>query len=104
MASRRRRVVWTAVAREAIQEALEFIAEDSAEGARKVLHAALDLASGLETLGDRGRIVPEIRDPDIREVFVYSYRLLYRVKPGQITILGFLHGARDFERWRRKRR
>ena len=42
----------------------------------------------------------ELDDPTIREVFVYSYRLLYEVTESEIRILAFLHGARDFGTWR----
>jgi hypothetical protein len=74
MASRRRRVIWALGAQEALNEALEFNAEESPDGARRVLHATLDLAVSLETLSERGRKVPEYDDPAIREIFVYSYR------------------------------
>jgi plasmid stabilization system protein ParE len=37
----------------------------------------------------------------VREIFVYSYRLIYRIDPDTVTIVAFLHGARDFERWNR---
>lgn len=63
--------------------------------------ATLNAAASLETLGERGRVVPELKDPSTREVFIHSFRLLYRVEPEGVTILAFLHGARDFERWRR---
>jgi toxin ParE1/3/4 len=104
MASRRRRVVWAVGAQEALNEALEFIAEESPEGARRVLHAALDLAESLETLSERGRVVPEFEDSAIRETFVYAYRLMYRVEPDTVTILAFLHGAREFGRWIRRQK
>jgi toxin ParE1/3/4 len=102
MASRHRRVVWALGAQEALNEALEFIGEKSPDGARRVLHTALDLAASLETLGERGRTVPEYDDPSVRETFVYSYRLMYRVQADTVTIIAFLHGARDFERWTRQ--
>ena len=99
MAARRRRVVWTVSARTALEEILAYIVEDSPEGARQILHATLDLAASLETLSERGRVVPELNDPSVREVFVYRYRLLYEVKNGEVRILAFLHGARDFALW-----
>ena len=102
MASRRRRVVWALGARQALNEALEFIGEESSDGASRVLHAVSDLATSLETLSERGRTVPEYDEPSIREIFVYSYRLMYRVEADTVTIIAFLHGARDFERWTRK--
>jgi toxin ParE1/3/4 len=41
-----------------------------------------------------GRAVPEARRPDVREVFVYSYRIVYRAGDTAIVILTVYHGAR----------
>lgn len=98
----RRRIVWTVSARRHLDEIAEFISRDSPEGARQVVDQTLAAARSLETLADRGRVVPERGDPDIREVFVYRYRLIYRTIGDQVTVLAFIHGARDFERWRRE--
>jgi plasmid stabilization system protein ParE len=100
MAQRHRRVVWTNQAQLALNEALDYIAQDSVDGARAVLHQALAAASGLETLSERGRVVPELGNPSVREVFVFRYRLLYEVADAEIRILAFIHGAQDFARWR----
>jgi len=100
MAQRHRRVIWTAQAQLALNEALDYIAQDSTDGARAVLDQALAAASGLETLSERGRIVPELGNPSVREVFVFRYRLLYEVSENEIHILAFIHGAQDFARWR----
>jgi toxin ParE1/3/4 len=62
----------------------------------------LEAADSLTTLSERGRVVPEIQDPTIRETFVDSYRLMYQVSETRITIVAFIHGARDFDRWRRE--
>jgi toxin ParE1/3/4 len=66
-----------------------------------VLERALQVAEDLSTLSERGRIVPELGDPTARELFVHQYRLMYRVEESQVTVFAFLHGARDFEAWRR---
>lgn len=57
MAQRHRRVIWTAQAQLALGEALDYIAQESVDGARAVLNQALAAASGLETLSERGRIL-----------------------------------------------
>jgi plasmid stabilization system protein ParE len=44
----------------------------------------------------RGRIVPEMADDLVRELFVKSHRLIYEVRADKIVILAFLHGARRF--------
>jgi len=45
-------------------------------------------------------MVPEIGSPAIREIFVHRYRLIYEVSGSEVAILAFLHGARDFAKWR----
>jgi plasmid stabilization system protein ParE len=60
----------------------------------------LDAAASLEVLAERGRIVPELADPEIRELLVRKYRLLYRVSQERVTVLAFLRGVRDFATWR----
>jgi plasmid stabilization system protein ParE len=66
-----------------------------------VLEQALAAADSLATLSERGRVVPEIGQPALREVFVFRYRLLYEIHPALVRIVAFLHGARDFDSWRR---
>jgi toxin ParE1/3/4 len=100
MAGERRRVTWTDEARSALDEAVSYIAQDSPQGARSVLEQALEAAASLAAMSERGRVVPEQDDPAIRELFVGDYRLLYEVTPSEVLILTFLHGARDFAKWR----
>lgn len=101
MASRTRTVVWTLLSRDGLDEVLEYIAEDSPEAAEKVLAVVLGVAESLAVFSERGRVVPELRDRSIREVFVYNYRMIYEVLPNEVRILAFIHGARDFDRWLR---
>ena len=102
MVVRTRRVVWGQSAQSALDEALTDISNDSIDGAVRVLTRALEVADSLSTLAERGRIVPEIGEPTLREVFVYDYRLMYRVGEDRVVIRAFLHGARDFSKWRRE--
>ena len=53
-----------------LDEAIRYIAEDSLPAAQRLLERALETASSLATLSERGRIVPELELPTIREVFV----------------------------------
>ena len=101
MAPRDRRVVWSAQARRQLDEAVEYISKDSVEAAQRVLLNVLEAASSLSMMSERGRVVPELFRPAVREVFVHTYRLIYEVGPAQVEILAFLHGARDFAKWRR---
>ena len=96
MASRERQVVWSKSAQLALDEVISYIAADSRANALRVLERALDTARTLSTLADRGRVVPEASDPAIRELFVFQYRLMYRVEANRVHVIAFVHGARDF--------
>lgn len=44
-----------------------------------------------------GRIVPELVDLNVRERFLYSYRLIYEFTAEAIQILAVIHGKRLLE-------
>jgi len=70
MAPGRRGVVWTDQASHALDEALEYVAQDSPSAARQLLVDCLNSAESLATLSERGHAVPEAREPTVREIFV----------------------------------
>ncbi len=86
----------------ALDEVLAYVARDSPDRAGRVLTRALDAAASLSTLAERGRIVREVGDANLRQLLVYDYRLMYRVHEDRVVIRAFLHGARDFEKWRQE--
>lgn len=81
-----------------LDEALAYIARDSQAAAQRLLVEALDAASSLDVFSERGRLVPEFNQPNVRELFVQRYRLLYEVGTSEVHILAFVHGARDLRR------
>ena len=62
-----------------------------------MVDAAIDLAQSIAEQPKIGRIVPELGDPDIRERFLYSYRMLYAITPERIEIVAMIHGRRLLE-------
>ena len=89
-------VVWTATARNSLKQIHDFIALDSKYYAREVVDNILNLADELNTFPSRGRVVPERNQPSLRELFLYSYRIIYRIDEKDIFILTVLHGKRNF--------
>jgi toxin ParE1/3/4 len=102
MAHRERRVIWSDAALSALEQVLDHIAADSPQSARHVGEQAIAAADSLATLSERGRIVPEVGDPNVREIFVFRYRLMYELTATEVRILAFVHGARDFSSFRRE--
>lgn len=90
-----RTVKWTETATSDLEEVAKFIGRDSQFYAAAIVREVQAAARSLRTFAERGRMVPESNAPDIRELFVRSYRLIYKVTPAHVYILAFVHGARD---------
>jgi plasmid stabilization system protein ParE len=78
-----------------LDDAVSYVAQDSHLAAERLLIRALEAASSLDVFSERGRIVPELNQPDVRQLLVQRYRLVYEVTPAEVQILAFVHGARD---------
>jgi toxin ParE1/3/4 len=76
---------------------LHNIHRDSPAYAASLIDRALQAGRSLAELAQLGRMVPELRDKDIRELFVYNYRLIYQIEDQRISILALIHGRRDFK-------
>ena len=100
MARRHRKVIWTKQGYSTLDEAVGYVAKDSLTAAQHLLESALDSAESLSAFSERGRIVPELQQPNVRELLVERYRLIYEVFDTKVEVLAFIHGARDFAKWR----
>ena len=91
------RIVWSPEAVEDLESIAEYIERDSPFYAKAVVNKIFQSTEKLENFPKIGRIVPELGREDIRELIVYSYRLVYQVKKSQILIIAVIHGKRPFE-------
>jgi plasmid stabilization system protein ParE len=80
-----------------IDQIAEYIARDSHHHAQQVVERLFGLADDLTANPRLGRVVPELTDPNVRERFLYSYRLIYEIKPETILVLAVIHGKRLLE-------
>ena len=91
-------VEWTGPAKQDLKSVYDYISRDSKFYAQKVSFEIVDKSEKLNIFPEIGRIVPEIGDPKIRELLIYSYRLIYEIFPDKIAILALIHGKRDFSK------
>lgn len=91
------KVVWSPEAIEDLEAIAEYIERDSEFYARAVVSKILDVARRIKDFPKIGRIIPDIDDKNIRERFVYSYRLVYQIRGHQILIVAVIHGKKMFE-------
>lgn len=88
------RVTWSPEALDDVEAIAEYIERDSPAYTRSVVQKMLGSTRKLATFPRAGRVVPELDNDAFREVFVYSYRLIYRVRDQRVLIVAIVHGRR----------
>lgn len=100
-----RKVVWSYEATSDLAALAKYIARDSTFYAAAFVQEIINAGRSLSKLSERGRIVPELDNPNFRELFIREYRLIYRVEKSRVVILGIIHGKRDLKRlWEKEKR
>ena len=90
------RITWSPRAAEDLEAIAQYIAADSTAYAAAVVTKILNTTRNLSQFPFAGRIVPEFGEENIREWFVYSYRIIYRVDEGVVTVATIIHGKRSW--------
>lgn len=88
------RVRWTQRALRDLLALGEFIAQDNPGAARAWVERLRERALIAAQAPKAGRKVPEIDRDDIRETFLRSYRIVYRVVANAIVVLTVIEGHR----------
>jgi toxin ParE1/3/4 len=65
-------VIWTLRARADLKAIHDYIARDSRQNAQRIAHEIRRRAESLAEPPRVGRKVPELNDPELREISVYS--------------------------------
>jgi addiction module RelE/StbE family toxin len=77
-----------------LEDICAYIARDNPKAAEAWVDRLVDRAEQASLQPRGGRVVPEVGDPEIREVFLRSYRIIYRIEQGRIVVLTVLEGHR----------
>lgn len=88
-------VIWSIPAKQDLKKIYDYIARDSKYYAEKVSQDILERSEKLNEFPEIGMIVPEIGEVNIREVIVYSYRLIYEISSDKIEVLALIHCKKD---------
>jgi toxin ParE1/3/4 len=88
-------VIWSEPAKADLRSIHDFIAHDSRHYAKKVTQDIREKADILDQLPKLGKTVPEVRDENVRELSLYSYRIIYEIKDQGVFVLAVVHKRRD---------
>ena len=88
-------VKWSHQARRDLRRIFDYIAQDSPHYARKVTQEIAARTGVLNELPRIGKMTPEVGDDHIRELSIYTYRVLYEIQDdGAVEILAIVHKRR----------
>ncbi len=59
--------------------------------------ALVERIIGLDALPRKWHKVPELNDDAVRELSLYSYRIIYEIKPDVIEVLAVIHKRQDLQ-------
>jgi len=85
-------IVWSPLAVDRASEIAGYIAQDKPSAAEKWIKTIFSKVEQLKSDPEIGRIVPEIRNNQFRELIYGNYRVIYRIEAEQISILTIRHG------------
>ena len=89
------KLIWTHGAVQDLTEIRDFIARDSEHYALAFVENALEVIEKLVDFPLMGRMVPEVRQENLRELIYGNYRIIYKILPAYLAILTVIHGARN---------
>src|SRR5437867_1266500 len=83
-------------ARRDLRDIVRYISLDSRENAVAFGRFLISSARRLCDFPEMGRVVPEFKDPSIREIVVRAYRVIYRVDHAdcRVDVARFWHASR----------
>jgi len=73
-------------------EIAKYIAQDKPSAAEKWINTVFSKVEQLKSSPEIGRVVPEIKNDQFRELIYGNYRIIYRIEKTQISILTIRHG------------
>ena len=89
------RIIWIPSAKEDLARIKAYIRRDSKVNATRFIKRIRNAVAGMKRFPEAGSLVPDFEPVGFREIFVGSYRVIYRVVNNEIQICSVIHGARS---------
>ena len=86
------KIIWSPLAIDRASEIAEYIAQDKPSAAEKWINTVFSKVEQLKSFPEIGRVAPEIKNDQFRELIYGNYRIIYRIEKTQISILTIRHG------------
>jgi toxin ParE1/3/4 len=90
-------VFWSDTAVQHLAAIYSYVAQNSPVYATVLIDRLTKRSQQIAKFPLSGRIVPEFKTRQIREIIEGSYRIIYYVKANQIDIVAVLHGSQQIQ-------
>ncbi|TAE29503.1 MAG: type II toxin-antitoxin system RelE/ParE family toxin [Candidatus Kapaibacterium sp.] len=91
-------VIWAEQAKNDLKEIYTFLRRDSEEYAEALTDRLFWSTDRLEQFPSSGRMIPEFRSRNLREILVENYRILYELSGNTVQILAVIHSRRNLRK------
>ncbi len=88
-------IIWSPQSLRDLEAIRGYIAQDSPRYAELVVQRIVAVVERLEAFPESGRVVPELNSPEIREVIVKPYRVVYRRRAEAVEIATVFRSSRQ---------
>ena len=89
-------IVWSPQALRDLESIRTYISADSVIYAELVVRRVFSVVERLADFPESGRVVPERNNPQIREVIVSPYRIVYRFRKRVVEVVTVFRSSRQF--------
>jgi addiction module RelE/StbE family toxin len=90
-------ISWTKRSIQDLKSIYDYISLDSTFYAARFISKLIKRVDILIEFPESGRMVPEKNTPEIRELIEGNYRIFYRLRKGEVTILRIHNAARKIK-------
>ena len=88
------KIIWSPLAIDRASEIAEYIAQDKPSAAEKWINTVFSKVEQLKSSPEIGRVVPEIRNDQFREMIYGNYRIIYQIQDRRLLIVVIKVGDR----------
>ena len=93
------KITWTLPAVDDLESIRDYIAKDSELYATSIIEKIISSVEKLIAYPKIGRIIPEAKNQNLRELIFQNYRIMYRLYHNTIQIIAVIRGSRDITKW-----
>jgi toxin ParE1/3/4 len=91
------KIIWSLRAISRLESIHAYISKDAPITADKIIRRIIVSTERLKSFPNSGRVVPEYKIKEIREIIHPPYRILYHIESERIEIVNVLHSRQLLE-------